>query len=60
MSGDGGVFAVVEMFPDLGRGMDMVIEVGDEVCNRPLEVDIVLPEGIVCVYQQRVTGISAE
>lgn len=59
MSRNGGVFAVIEVLANLGWGMDTVIEVGDEVSNRPLEVDIVFPEGIVCVDQQRVAGISA-
>lgn len=59
MSGDGGVFAVIEVFADLGGSVDPVIEVGDERCDRPLEVDIVFPQGIVCIDQQRIAWISA-
>lgn len=59
VSRNGGVFAVIEVLANLGGGMDPVVQVGDEVSNCPLEVDIVFPKGIVCVDQQRVTGISA-
>ncbi len=52
MGEDGGVLDAVEMAADLFCGVDAVIEVGDEAGDRALEVDVVLPEGVVGVDQQ--------
>ena len=49
---DGGVLDAVEMSADLFGSVDAVIEVGDEACDSPLEVDVVLPEGVVGVDEQ--------
>lgn len=55
-SGDGGVFNVVETLADLLRAIDTVVEIGDEGCDGPLEVDIVLPQRVVCIDQQGLVG----
>jgi hypothetical protein len=52
MGGDGGVFAVVEVFANLLGRVNAVIEVGDEGCDGTLEVDVVLPQGVICVDEQ--------
>jgi hypothetical protein len=57
---DGGVLDAVEVAADLFGGVDAVIEVGDEAGNGALEVDVVLPEGIVSVDEQGLVGSVAE
>jgi hypothetical protein len=52
ISGDRGVLAFIEALADLGWGVDAVVEVGDERGDGPLEVDVVLPEGVVGVEEQ--------
>ena len=59
VGGDGGVLAEVEMLADLFGGMDAVIEVGDERGDGLLEVDVVLPERIVGVYKESLTGCKS-
>ena len=50
--GENGVmFDAVEMAADLFGGVDTVIKVRDEARYRTLEVDVVLPESVVGVYQ---------
>ena len=44
---------------DLFGGMDAVIEVGDEAGDGALEVDVVLPEGVVGVDEQGLIGRAA-
>ena len=51
--GDGGTLAKVEVLANFFVGVDAVIEVGDEGGNGALEVDVVLPEGVVSVEEQR-------
>ncbi len=53
---DGGVLAVVQMLANLDWSVDLVVEVGDERGDGALEVDIVLPECVVGVDQESVTG----
>jgi hypothetical protein len=60
MGEDGCVLDAIEMAADLFGGMDAVIEVGDEAGDGSLEVDIVLPEGVVGVDQQGLIGVAAE
>jgi hypothetical protein len=49
---DGGVLDLVEMAAYLFGGVDAVVEVGDEAGDGALEVDVVLPEGVVGVDEQ--------
>jgi hypothetical protein len=49
---DGGVLDLIEMAANLFRGVDAVIEIGDEAGDGALEVDVVFPEGVVGVDQQ--------
>jgi len=57
---DGCVLDAIEMAANLFGGMDAVIEVGDEAGDGSLEVDVVLPEGVVGVDQKGLIGIAAE
>jgi len=57
---DGRVLDTVEVAADLFGGVDAVIEVGDEAGDGALEVDVVLPEGVVCVDEQGLIGRAAE
>jgi hypothetical protein len=57
---DGRVLDTVEVAADLFGGVDAVIEVGDEAGDGALEVDVVLPEGIVGVDEQGLLGSAAE
>jgi hypothetical protein len=50
---DGGVLDAVEVVTDFFGSVDAMIEVGDEAGDGPLEVDVVFPEGVVCVDEQR-------
>lgn len=52
VGGDGGVLAVVEVLADLGRSVDLMIEVGDEGGDGALEVNVVLPQGVVGIDEQ--------
>ena len=56
MRGDGGALAEVEVFADLFGGVDAVVEVGDEGGDGALEVDVVLPQGVVGVEEQGLAG----
>ncbi len=56
---DGGVLDPVEVSADLFRGVDAMVEVGDEAGDRPFEVDVVLPEGVVGVDQQSLVSEAA-
>ena len=44
------------MFADLFGGVDAVIQIRDEGGDGPFEVDIVLPERVVSVYQEGLSG----
>jgi hypothetical protein len=44
---------------DLLGSVDAVVEVGDEAGDCPLEVDVVLPEGIVGIDQEGLVGRAA-
>ena len=57
---DGGVFDAVEVAADLLGRVDAVVEVGDERGDGTLEVDVVLPEGIIRVDEQGLAGGLAE
>jgi hypothetical protein len=59
VSRDGGVFATIQVLSHLFRRVDLMVEVGDERGDRPLEVDVVLPESVVGVDEQCVTGRAA-
>ena len=56
VGGDGGMLDLVEMAADLFGSVDAVVEVGDERGDGPLEVDVVLPEGVVGVDEERLIG----
>jgi hypothetical protein len=53
---DCGVLDAVEVFADLFGGVDAVVQVGDEAGDGLLEVDVVLPEGVVGVDEQSLGG----
>jgi hypothetical protein len=57
---DGCVLDAVEVAADLFGGVDVVIEVGDEAGDGALEVDVVFPEGVVGVDEQRLVGRAAK
>jgi len=57
---DGGVFDLVEVAADFFRSMDAMVEIGDEAGDCPLEVDVVLPKGVICVDEQSLIGRMAE
>lgn len=50
--GDRGALDGVEAFADLFGGVDAVVEVGDEGGEGALEVDVVLPKGVVGVEEK--------
>ena len=56
---DGGVLDAIEVLADLFGGVDTVVQVGDEAGDGLLEVDVVLPEGIVGVDEQGLVGGAA-
>ena len=56
---DGVMLDLIEMASHLLGCVDAMIEVGDEAGNRPLEVDVVLPEGVVGVDEQGLVGGAA-
>jgi hypothetical protein len=56
---DGVVLDAVEVAANLFGSVDTVIEVGDEAGDGSLEVDVVLPEGVVGVDEQGLVGRAA-
>ena len=60
MGKDGVVLDAVEVAANLLGGVDAVVEVGDEAGDGTLEVDVVLPKGIVGVDQQGLIGKVAK
>lgn len=50
---NGGMLAVVQVFAHLLRSMDTVVQVGDKAGDGPLKVDIVLPQRVIGVEEQR-------
>ena len=60
MRGDGGpLSSCIQVLANLLRGVNPVVQVRDEGGNRPLEVDVVLPQRIVGVEQQRLPRARA-
>lgn len=58
-SRDGGPFHGVEPLANLLGVVDTMIEIGDERSDGPLKVDVVLPERVVCVDEQRlIRGVA--
>jgi len=57
---DGGVLDVIESFSNLLGIVDAVVEVGDEGGDGALEVDVILPERVVGVDEQRLVGRMAD
>ena len=57
---DGCVLDAVEVTADLFRGVDAVVEVGDEAGDGALEVDVVLPKRVVGVDKQGLVGWVAK
>ena len=49
---DRGVLDAIEMTADLFGSVDAVVQIGDKAGDRTLEVDVVLPEGVVGVDEQ--------
>ena len=47
-----GVLASVQVLADFFSGMDAVIQIGNEGGDGALEVNVVFPEGVVCVEEQ--------
>lgn len=56
---DGVVLDLIEMASHLFGCMDAMIKVGDETRDRTFEVDVVLPESVVGVYEQSLIGGAA-
>lgn len=56
MGVDRGVLNLVEVAANLFGGVHTMVEVRDEVRDRTLEVDIVLPESIVGINEQRLVS----
>ena len=59
VAADGGVLDAVEVLADLFGGVDAVVEVGDEAGDGALEVNVVLPEGVVGVDEEGLGGGAA-
>ena len=59
VSRDGGMLTAVQMLTDFNRCMDLVVEKGDEGGNGALEINVVLPEGVVGIDEQSLAGRSA-
>ena len=57
---DGGVLDAVEVSAHLFRGVDAMVEIGDEAGDGALEVDVVFPEGVVGVDEQGLGDRLAE
>ena len=55
LRGDGGVLYAVEVTADLFIAVNAMVEVGDEGSDGSLKVDVVLPERIVGVYEERLS-----
>ena len=53
---DGGVLNAVEMAANLIGSVDAVVEIRDEAGNRPLKVDVVLPQRVVGVDEEGLIG----
>jgi hypothetical protein len=53
---DCSVFDAVEVAANLLWGVDAMVEIGDETGDGTLEVDVVLPEGVVGVDEQGLVG----
>jgi len=49
-------FDGVQVFADFVGSVNAVIQIGDEGTDRTFEVDVVFPQGIVGVEEQRLTG----
>ena len=58
--GDGGMLAVVEVLADLLWRVNAMVEVGNERDDGALEVDVVFPEGIVCVDEQGLACVAVD
>ena len=56
---DGVVLDLIEMASHLFGSVDAMIEIGDEARDRALEVDVVLPEGVVGVDEKGLVGGAA-
>jgi hypothetical protein len=57
---DGVVLDAIEMAANLFGGVDAMVEVGDEAGDCPLEVDVVLPEGVVGVDEEGLAGRAGD
>ena len=57
---DGGALDAVEMLADLLRRVHAVVEVGDERGDRALEVNVVLPQRVVGIEQEGLSGRLAK
>jgi hypothetical protein len=60
VGGDGGVLDAVEMLAHLFGGVGAVVEVGDEGGDGSLEVDVVLPESVVCIDEEGLGSGAAD
>ena len=58
--GNGGVLNVIEAFANLFGVVEAMVEVGDEGGDSALEVDVILPERVVGVDEQRLIGRVAD
>ena len=56
MCRNGGAFDRIQVAAHLGGAVHAVVKIRDEGGNRPLEVDVVLPQRIVSVDEQCLTG----
>ena len=56
MSGDRSVLATVQVFANFCGGMDFMVEVRDKSGDRSLKVNIVLPQCVIGIDKQRLSG----
>jgi hypothetical protein len=55
---NGGVLDAIEVTSNLLVGVDAVVEVGDEGGDGALEVDVVLPEGVIGIDEEGLGGVA--
>ena len=55
---NGPSLAMIEVLADLFGRVDTMVQVGDEGGDRLLKVDVVFPERIVGIEQERLVGVS--
>ena len=49
---NGFMLHLVEMAAHLPGSVDTMVEMGDEIGDRLLKIDVVLPKGVICIDKQ--------